>query len=73
MVDNTTTEATLYDMGICHSPRLNTLTKVIWEWCISHNMWLIMARIPGQENFEADRESRTFRRCTEWCLNKEFF
>ena len=36
-------------------------------------MWLTMARIPGQENIEADRESRTFRRCKEWCLNKEFF
>ncbi|XP_068723270.1 uncharacterized protein [Montipora capricornis] len=73
MVDNTTTEATLNKMGTCHSPKLNTLTKVIWEWCIIHNMWLTMARIPGQENIEADRESRTFRRCTEWCLNKESF
>ena len=53
--------------------KLNTITKVIWEWCISQNMWLTMARIPGQENIEAGRESHTFRRCTEWCLNKEFF
>ncbi|XP_068749421.1 uncharacterized protein [Montipora capricornis] len=31
MVDNTTTEATLNNMGTCHSPKLNTLTKVKWE------------------------------------------
>ena len=29
-----------------------------------------MARVPGCENVDADRESRTFRRSTEWCLNK---
>ena len=38
LVDNTTTEATLNNMGTCHSPKRNTLTKVIWECRISHNM-----------------------------------
>ena len=32
-----------------------------------------MARIPGCENVEADKESRTCRRCTEWCLKKTLF
>ena len=32
-----------------------------------------MARIPGCENVEADKESRTFRRCTEWCLKNTLF
>ena len=32
-----------------------------------------MARIPGCDNVEADKESHTFRRCTEWCLKKTLF
>ena len=32
-----------------------------------------MARIPGCENLEADKVSRTFRRYTEWCLKKALF
>ena len=73
MVDNTVTESTVNQMGTSHSPKLNKLTKDIWEWCIQQHIWLTVARIPGCENVEADRESRTFRRCTEWCLKKTLF
>ena len=73
MVDNTTTESTINQMGTSHSPKLNKLTKDIWDWCIEQHIWLTMARIPGCENVEADKESRTFRRCTEWCLKKTLF
>lgn len=73
MVDNTTTESTINQMGTSHSPKLNKLTKDIWDWCIKHDIWLTMARIPGCENVKADKESRTFRRCTEWCLKKTLF
>ena len=73
MVDNTTTESTITQMGTSHSPKLNKLTKDIWDWCIEQHMWLTMARIPRCENLEADKESRTFRRCTEWCLKKTLF
>ena len=73
MVDNTTTESAINQMGTSHSPKLNKLTKDIWDWCIGQHIWLTMARIPGCENVEADKESRTFRRCTEWCLKKTLF
>ena len=73
LVDNTTVQATLNKMGTSHSPQLNTLTKTIWDWCIAHKIWLTVARIPGLDNVEADRESRKSRRCTEWCLNRDFF
>ena len=73
MVDNTTTESTINQMGTSHSPKLNKLTKDIWDWCIEQQIWLTMARIAGCENFEADKESRTFRRCREWCLKKTLF
>lgn len=61
LVDNTTVQATLNKMGTSHSPQLNTLTKTVWDCCISHNIWLKVARIPGLENVEADRESRKSR------------
>lgn len=73
LVDNTTAQATINKMGTSHSPQLNTLTKTIWDWCITNNVWLTIARIPGIDNIEADRESRKSRRCTEWCLNKDLF
>ena len=73
MVDNTTTEPTINQMGTSHSPKLNKLTKDIWDWCIEHHIWLTIARIPGCENVEADKQSRTFRRCTELCLKKTLF
>ena len=73
MVDNTTTESTINQMGTSHSPKLNKLTRDIWDWCIEQHIWLTMARIPGCDNVEADKESRTFRRCTEWCLKKTLF
>jgi len=72
-VNNTTTESTINQMGTGHSPKLDKLTKDIWDWCIEQHIWLTMARIPGCENVEADKESRTFRRCTEWCLKKTLF
>ena len=73
MVDNTTTESTINQMGTSHPPKLNKLTKDVSDWCIEQHKWLTMARIPGCENVEADKESHTFRRCTEWCLKKTLF
>lgn len=32
-----------------------------------------LARIPGKENADADRESRKSRRTTEWCFDKNLF
>ena len=71
IVDNTVTESSINQMGSSHSPKLNKSTKDIWEWCIQQHKWLTVARIPGCENVEADRES--FRRYTEWCLKKSLF
>ena len=65
MVDYTTTESTINQMGTSHSPELNKLTKDIRDWCIEQHIWLTMACIPACENVEADKESLPFRRCTE--------
>ena len=57
-------------MSCCANHRLACR---IWEWCITHNIWLTAAHIPGIENITADRVSRVSRRETEWQLNKGSF
>ena len=58
LVDNTTVQITLNKMGTSHSPVLNSLIKATWDWCIMNEVWLTVARIPGNENIDADNESR---------------
>ena len=59
IVDNTTTEFTIWQMGTSYSSKLDLLDKVLWLWCISHNIWLTMAKIPGEGNSEADANFTT--------------
>lgn len=47
MVDNIIIEVMLNNMGICYFFKFNIFIKVIWEWCISYNMWFIMVCILG--------------------------
>ena len=60
-------------MGTCHSNTINKLVIDIWEWCITHNIWLTASHIPGIQNSAADFESRKTRRETEWSLNSIVF
>ena len=64
-VDNTVAMAFLNKMGSSNSEKLNTLTKVVWQWCNTRNLWLTVARIPGSENHQADHESRHINLDTE--------
>lgn len=73
LIDNTTAVACINQMGTCHSKQNNSLVYQIWNWCISRHVWITAAYIPGKENITADRESRIFRRETEWSLNKSIF
>lgn len=72
LTDNTTAVACLNQMGTCHSNTINKLID-IWEWCITHNIWITASRIPGIHNNAADSESRKTRRETEWSLNSTVF
>ena len=54
MIDNTSAIAIINNMGTSHSGRCNTLAKWIWEWCISRQIWISAAHIPGRENFVLD-------------------
>ena len=73
LVDNTTTVSCINQMGTCHSKEINSIVRQIWEWCISHSIWITVSHIPGKENTIADRESRKQRRETEWTLDTEIF
>ena len=73
LIDNTTAVACLNQMGTCHSTTINRLVVNIWEWCITHNIWLTASHIPGINNTAADAESRKTRRETEWSLNPIVF
>ena len=56
-------------MGTSHSDKCNALTKHIWEWSISRDIWLNVAHIPRKQNVVADYESRRNQREAEWMLN----
>ena len=73
MIDNTTALTIINHMGTCHSEVLNTLSKKLWLWCISRNIWISAAHIAGKSNQQADLESRQNKTETEWMLNKNSF
>ena len=53
-------------MGGTHSLECNKIAREIWTWCIQRNIWVTAISLPGKENIDADRESRTFNDNTEW-------
>ena len=69
MIDNQTAVACVNHMGTSHSNSLNKLTRTLWEFCISENVFLSAAKIAGVHNVLADKESRTERKQTEWKLS----
>lgn len=71
--DNTTAISCLNRMGSVQHQHLNFITRKIWHWCESRNIWIFASYISSQDNFEADRESRTLLPETEWSLSQEAF
>ena len=70
LVDNTTAVATINHMGSVHSDACHLMARKIWDFCISHNIWLTAAHLPGSANVDADYASRNFTNIdTEWMLN----
>ena len=72
-VDNVTAVSYINNMGGCKSADCNEAAKHIWEWCMSRNIWLSAAHLPGKLNTEADHMSRHFNHKTEWMLNTDAF
>ena len=71
--DNTTTVSYLNNMGGTHSLACNAIAREVWLWCISREIYLTAAHIPGKENIQADQASRLFNDRTEWKLDKSVF
>ena len=71
MIDNTTAVAVINHMGTCHSDVLNTLSKRLWLWCVSGNIWFSAAHIAGISKQQADLESPQNKTETEWMLNRD--
>ena len=71
--DNSTAIAYINHMGGIKPLECDTLAKELWEFCISRNMWLSPAYIPGKINTIADKLSREFNDQTGWMLKTSIF
>ena len=71
--DNTTTVNYITSMGGTHSMECNSVAKEIWLFCITREIWLSAAHIPGKDNIQADKESRVFNDNKEWMLRSGIF
>jgi len=60
-------------MGGTYSLECNKIAREIWTWCIQRNIWVTAISLPGKENVDADRESRTFNDNTESSLKGNIF
>lgn len=68
-IDNTTALLYINRMGSIQFPKLNSLTRKIWQWCEKRKLFLFASYIKSKENIVADTESRKLHTETEWELN----
>lgn len=52
---------------------LNKLVKEILVWCKNRHIWISACHLPGKENVEADRLSRSLNMDIEWKLDEKVF
>ena len=69
MIDNSTTVFVITNMGTSHNDSLNSMVLELWDFCITHQVELTAAHLPGSSNVVADKESRKIYREGEWMLN----
>jgi hypothetical protein len=74
-MDNVTAVTYLNKMGGTKSCTLNTITKEIWEYCLSKKIILTAEYLPGCQNSIADWESRNAQEVSinSWRLNPAIF
>ncbi|XP_060587405.1 uncharacterized protein LOC132742914 [Ruditapes philippinarum] len=70
--DSSTAVSYINNMGGIRSDSCNKVSRDIWEYCMSKNIWLTCAHIPGLQN-EADLPSRQFKDNIEWALQTNIF
>ena len=72
LTDNTTTCSYINNFG-GKKHDLNHLAREIWIWCISKEIHISAAHIPGAVNEEADALSRSYKDDLEWSLDNSVF
>lgn len=72
MCDNTTAISYINNMGGIQSTVCDSLSKDIWMYCHTIDLWITAAFIPGKEN-KVDDKSRRINSGTEWMLNRKLF
>ena len=73
MSDTITEVSYVNNEGGIKAELCNKITKELWVWCTSQNMWVSAAHIPGTQNTEADSFSRKFNETIEWKLSTHLF
>ena len=73
MCDNTTAITYVNEMGEIKSLVCNSVCTDIWNWCISNDIWITCAHIPGKTNVLTDAAPRNFNDRLEWKLNPKIF
>ncbi|XP_069102164.1 uncharacterized protein [Argopecten irradians] len=71
-LDNTVAVNYINNMG-GKTTALTTLTQNIWMWCIRRDIWLSACHVPGVQNTEADKLSRSLSDDMEWSLDTSIF
>ena len=72
-MDNSTAVSYINNMGGTKSHSLDTLSRCLWEWCISRQLHVSAQHVPGASNIIADQLSRTIDCHLEWSLNNEVY
>ena len=77
-IDNMTAVAYIREMGGgggggSKSVSCNEITKIIWEFTQTQNIWLSVSYIPGKLNIITDNQSRKFSAELEWKLDSDIF
>ena len=73
-IDKTTAISYINRMGGIQYPKLNGITRNIWEWIEKKEIWLFASYIASKENVDADNGSPVKNVDAEWELSEsEFF
>ena len=70
--DNRTVVAYINNMGGTHSIPLLRSAQKLWTWSLERKIWLQSHYLPGKQNIEADRCSRT-QDASNWRLKRQVF
>ena len=73
LCDNTPTVNYINHMGGTKSRFLCSLSLELWDYCLSHNIWLKASYLPGLENTRADSLSRVFSDNHDYSLTSLWF